>query len=522
MDRIVHTYLLFDRFALDLTRGCLRAGDRDIELRRKVFEVLRHLAENAGRLVPKQELIDAVWPTVAVGDESLVQCIRELRNKLGDDDHRLIKLVPRRGYLLNATLKVAAHASEDSLLTEAPALALPDRPSVAVLRFANVNGDPEQEHVAEGLAEDIITSLSRCDSLSVTARNSKFAYRGEAVDVRRIGRELGVHYVLEGCIRRTDDYLRVSVRLVETTAGVLVWADRFDGSACEVLKLQDRITECVVAAVEPTLQSAELVRLKRRLAVNPDTYALLVQAQALEGEYTSEGFTHAIRCLEQAVAIDPSDARAMALAAFCYAERRQQGWSQDAEADTGEGLRHATRALEIGRHDANVLWMSAFAVRALSADSYRARELVTRSLQLNPHSIMALTTAAWGEVFLGNPPGALELLQRAQRLSPRDPKVWYMTAAAALAYFSMARYEEAARCAKRALAQNPRFAGSLRALAASLAKLGRVDDAAQVGQQLLTLDPRLTAMELRWRLRQMHGDVLNPFVNGLRIAGLPQ
>jgi tetratricopeptide (TPR) repeat protein len=212
----------------------------------------------------------------------------------------------------------------------------------------------------------------------------------------------------------------------------------------------------------------------------------------------------------------------MALAAYCFAERRQQGWSKSAEADTDEGFRLATRALDVGKDDASVLWMASIAVRVLGADSHRARELATRSLELNPNSSMALTAAGWAELFVGNPAGALELLQRAERLSPRDSKAWYVAAAAAHAHLAAGQLEEATSCAKRALAQNPRFAGTLRVLAASLAKLGRADDAAQVLQQVLKIEPGLTLTKLRRRVRQQDESVLSPYLEGLRMAGLPQ
>jgi TolB-like protein/Flp pilus assembly protein TadD len=516
----------FASFTLDLDRQSLVGASGRAELRPKSFAVLRYLVEHAGRVVGKHEMIKAVWPDVIVTDESLTRCISEVRRAIGDEDQRIIKTVSRRGYLLDAEVSAGdAPRGRDAAAGEvaaAPALPLPDHPSIAVLPFSNLSGDPEQQYFADGVVEDIITALSHCDSLFVIARNSSFTYRDRAVDVRRVGRELGVRYVLEGSVRRAGSRLRISGQLVDALSGVHIWADHFDGDASDVFELQDRITESVVAAVEPKLQAAELERLKQKPAVDLSAYDLLLRAQALEYEYTQQSLTEAIRCLEQAIAIGPSYARALALAAYCRAERRQQGWSKNPEEDTAEGFRLATRALELGRDDANVLWTTAFAVRALGADSHRSRELARRSLELNPNSALALTAAAWAEVFVGNPLEALHFLRRAERLSPRDPKAWYMAAAAALAHFALAQYEEAAGCARKALAQNPRFAGSLRALAASLAKLGRVNEASEVVRELLNIEPQLTVAKLHWRLRHMDERVLNPFLDGLRIAGLPE
>jgi tetratricopeptide (TPR) repeat protein len=212
----------------------------------------------------------------------------------------------------------------------------------------------------------------------------------------------------------------------------------------------------------------------------------------------------------------------MAFAAYCFAQRRQQGWARDMEAETGEGLRMAVRALDVGKDDANVLWMAAFAVRVLGADPHRAQELVARSLELNPNSAMALTQAGWAEVFLAKPAKALDLLRRAERLSPRDPRAWYRAAVAALAHFVAGEFEQATACARKALAQSPRFAPTLRVLAASLAKLGRTDDARQAMQDLLRLEPQLTVTMLRRRLRHMDAKARKPFLEALRVAGLPE
>src|SRR5262245_6269282 len=229
MDQTVHRLLRFDRFVLDLTRGCLRTDDRDIDLRPKTFKVLRHLAENAGRLVSKQELYEIVWPNIVVSDDSLVQCVRELRQALGDDKYCLIKTVSRRGYLLDVSVStsdipaarvslvattsapanlalpshdIAQFEDANSVKPRKPTLMLPDKTSIAVLPFANLSVDPEQEYFADGMVEDIITGLSRFRWLFVIARNSSFTYKGRAVDVKQVGRELGVRYLLEGSVRK--------------------------------------------------------------------------------------------------------------------------------------------------------------------------------------------------------------------------------------------------------------------------------------------------------------------------------
>jgi DNA-binding winged helix-turn-helix (wHTH) protein/tetratricopeptide (TPR) repeat protein len=520
---VAHTILQFDRFALDLMRGCLRADGQDIELPPKAFEVLRHLAENAGRLVPKHELHEAVWPKVVVSDDSLIQCIRELRKKLGDDQHHLIKMVPRRGYLLDATLTTTTRVSDNNVAARRQAaIGIAERPSIAVLPFTDMSDDPDHEHFAVGMAEDIITALSRCNWLSVIVRDSSSTNSGKSSDGRRIGRQPRIDYVLEGTVKRAGNRLRVTVQLVDAPSGVQIWADRFDGHSDEIFGLQDRVTESVVAAIEPRLENAELKRLKHKSIDDLDAYELVLRAHRLENEFTEENYAEAIHCLKQAMAIDPSCAPAMAMASFCYTERRSQGWSTNPEEDADEGLRLANRALEIGQHDPRVLSMGSIAVRSLAGDTQRGWELAARSLELNPNSTMALGRAAWAELFAGSPVKALELARRAQRLSPRDPKAWYTAVVAGRACFATAQYEEAARWTQRSLAQNPRYAPSLRTLAASLARLGRMDDAAQVIQRLLKEDPHLTVTEQRRLWKHMHESVSNPLLEALRMASLPR
>jgi TolB-like protein/class 3 adenylate cyclase len=401
-------------------------------------------------------------------------------------------------------------------------LTLPDKPSIAVLAFTNMSGDPEQEYFADGIAEDIITALSRCNALFVIARNSSFTFKGKTIHVRQVGRELGVRYVLEGSVRRSGFRLRVTGQLIEAESGNHIWADHFDGDMSGVFDFQDRITESVVAAIEPNLQLAEIERLKRKPATNLDAYDLLLRAQQLEYKFTEESIADAIRFLEQALVIDPDYAQAMALAACCYAERRQQGWAKDLALEAAEGMRLAMRAVELGKDDANVLWMAAYAARQLAMDGQLAKELAYRSLLLNPNSAIALAITGWIEAILANPAKALEHLHRANRLSPRDPKGWFITTGLGMSHFFAGQFDEAAAWCKKALAQNPRFALAFRILAASLAKLGQRDRAKEAVRELLKIEPQLTISSLRARTLAMEESVWIMFSEGLRLAGLPE
>jgi TolB-like protein/class 3 adenylate cyclase len=428
---------------------------------------------------------------------------------------------PMRAWRVRCGVSVSSTSVRPSTDTAQP-LALPDRPSIAVLPFINMSGDPDQAYFADGMAEEIITSLSRCGWLFVISRNSSFTYRGKTVDVRQVGRELGVRYVLEGSVRRAGTRLRILGQLADATSGMQIWADRFDGNADDVFELQDRITESVVGAIEPKLQLAEIERLRHKQAPDLDAYDLLLRAQALEYEYTEESLARALGQLERALKIDPLYAPAMALAAYCHAVRHHQGWSNDPQRDAVHGLGLAVRALELAKDDPNVLWMGAFSVRMLGGDPYRARKLLKHSIHLNPNSAIALTTAAGTEVVLGNAEEALILLQRAHRLSPRDPRAWYMAATDSLAYFVAGQYEAAAKAAGNALAQNPRYTSLLRITAASLAKLGRTEEAARAISRALDVEPTLTLSTLRTRLKFMDARVWNDYADGLRRASLPE
>ena len=406
--------------------------------------------------------------------------------------------------------------------TPAIALALPDKPSIAVLPFTNMSGDPEQEYFADGMAEEIITALSRCHSLFVIARNSSFVYKGKSVDVRQIGRELGVRYVLEGSVRRGGERLRFTGQLIDATSGAHIWADRFEGETSDVFALQDRFSESVVATIEPRLQLAEIERLKSRPAGNLNAYDLLLRAQQSIYDWTAESVEAAMRSLEQALAIDPNYAPALATLANCYAMRRFQGWGKDYKAEAVEGLRLAARAVEFGKDDGEVLWRAAYAMWHVGMDAQRACELIYRALQVNPNSSIALTIAGWIEVSSGNPAKALELLHRAQRLSPRDPRGWTITGGMAYAHYQQDEFEEAVAWAQKAVADNPRFAGALWFLAAALAKLGESDRAAAAMAEVLKIEPQLTLSRLRARSMHTREDVWLKTAEGLRLAGMPE
>src|SRR5258708_18591729 len=305
--------LRFEAFALDLERLCLHGPSGQTDLRRKSFEVLRYLVEHTGRVVTKEELIRAVWPHVTIGDESLTQCISEVRRALGEQSHRIIKTVPRRGYLFNVPISRSGtiegqNPNDAKSPVEALSLALPlpDRASIAILPFTNLSPDPDQDYFADGMVEDIITALSRFKALFVIARNSSFAYKGRAVDVKQVGRELGVRYVLEGSVRKAPNRVRITGQLVDTATGAHLWAERFDGGLSDVFDLQDQVTESVVVAIAPAVVKAEIERANRKPTESLDAYALYLRGVAKFYQYGSrQANAEASRLFNRAIQLDP-------------------------------------------------------------------------------------------------------------------------------------------------------------------------------------------------------------------------
>ena len=525
----------FNDFVLDTNRRELRRGPGLVAVEPQVFDLLEFLIRARERVVSRDDLLAAVWKGRLVSEATLSSRVNSARAAIGDngEDQRLIRTLPRKGVRFVGAVQEepdpkpsrspAEPALETVLESVKPRMADPQGPSIAVLPFTNMSGDPEQDYFADGMAEEIITALSRCSGLFVIARNSSFTYKGKAVDIRQVGRELGVGYVLEGSVRRGGERLRISGQLIDATSGGHLWADRFDGDLSDVFDLQDRITESVVAAIEPTLQLAEIERRKHTRPNKLDAYDLLLRAYGLEYEFTAESMAAALDCLDQAVAIDPTYAPAMAAAAYCHAQRHFQGWVSPDDTHRAEGLRLAWRAVELAPNDAQVLWMAAFAVWNMAQEDREAAcELFGRSLMINPNSAMALTLFGWIETMRGHLSKGREMIERARRLSPCDRRGWLMSGAMALAAIIDGNYPEAVTWAEKALVQNRRFAVALRALAVALVKIGQRERAAQVVQELLRIEPDLTISGFLTRIPVPLESMARTYAEALRAAGLPE
>jgi TolB-like protein/class 3 adenylate cyclase/Tfp pilus assembly protein PilF len=364
---------------------------------------------------------------------------------------------------------------------------LPDKPSIAVLPFENLSGDPEQEYFADGIVEEIITALSRFHGLFVIARNSSFTYKGRAVDVKQVGRELGVRYVLEGSVRKAGNRVRITGQLIDTSTGAHLWADRFDGGLEDIFDLQDQVTANVVGAIAPKLEKAEIERAKRKPTENLDAYDYLLRGMAIIHQWNRETNNESLRLFYRAIELDPDFASAYGMAARCYLIRKGSGWMIDRAQETAEAVRLARRAAELGWDDAVALCGAGLPLAWGGGELDDGAALIDRALQLNPNLAMAWLFSGWVKVWLGEPEVAIEHLARAMRLSPNDPNVFNMQAATALAHLFAGRYAEASSWAEAAAREKPNHLIATSVVAASGALAGRLSEAEKAPQGTLEI-----------------------------------
>ncbi|SHH58560.1 adenylate/guanylate cyclase domain-containing protein [Bradyrhizobium erythrophlei] len=453
---------------------------------------------------------------------------RQVRGKVeivfDDMGPQLLKNIaePMQSWRVRLSGQTSSAVKSGSVVSHPQPLSLPDKPSIAVLPFQNMSGDPEQEYFADGMVEDIITALSRFKSLFVIARNSSFCYKGKTVDIKQVGRELGVRYVLEGSVRKSGNRVRITGQLIDAPTGGHLWADRFDGGLKDIFDLQDQVTTRVVGIIEPTVEQAEVRRATRKSTINLDAYDYFIRGMARIYTSTKEGIEDAIQDYSKAIEIDPNFAAPYGWSTIAYTRRKQGLWMSDPSAEISEGIRLARKAIELGRDDAFALGAGGFGLAFLAGELDAALALTDRALVLNPNLANGWHASGWIRSYIGDPDTAIEHLAKAMRLSPLDfqmPQFWMATA---LATRCAGRFEESASWAAKVLQEAPDFVAGLTNYAVSSALADRIEEAQAAMSRALRIDPkiRLSSMPILTVLRR--AEDRNNYCQGARLAGMPE
>jgi TolB-like protein len=517
---------LFEEFALDTDRRELHRGADAVAIAPQVFDLLDYLIRNRERVVSKDDLITAIWSGRVVSDAALTTRLNIARGVIGDtgSEQRLIKTLPRKGFRFVGPVLEAQEPAAPAVVDAEPskaALTLPDKPSIAVLPFQNMSGDPEQEYFADGMAEDILTGLSRHRWLFVIARNSSFTYKGRAVDVRQVGRELGVRYVLEGSVRRAGSRVRFTAQLVDTATGNHVWGEKYDGEAEDLFDLQDRITEAVVGILEPTIQLAEIERTRRKRPENLGAYDYYLRALALTDAFTRDAVQAMLNNSLQAIALDPTFAPAYALAARTYIQTYSQGWTVDESRECAEALDLVERGLRADRLEPVMLGTAGHCFAWFANDFAKGIAYIDEALSVNPNHAHAYLQSGVVRVRAGDTEVAIRHLNHARRLSPRDSRGYAIFQALALAHHRGGNLDMACDWASRAVQHNPNYLPGWTVLASSTALMGKDAEAKAAVEALLKLDPRFSIGKLVRRYPVAVRDRFETYYEGLRRAGVP-
>ena len=487
---------VFDNHVLDADRRELHRGSATIAVEPQVFDLLLHLVQNRNRVVSKDDLIASVWRGRIVSDSTLASRINAARRAIGDngDAQRLIRTVSRRGIRFVGSVD----ARSDAPAVRMAPIVRTERPAIAVLPFTNANSEPEQDYFADGIAEDLITELSRLRWFLVIARNSSFTYKGKPVPMKQIGEELGVGYLVEGSVRKSGERVRITAQLNEVATGKQLWAERYDRQLADVFAIQDEITEAVVAAIEPRVYANESFRAQRKAPESLDAWDLVMRALPHYWRVTREDHQLARQLLERAIAVDPNYAQALAVFAVTIMFGAHMGWEDPAVAvavaepaaagavradgeDPWAHLALATIHLRYGRFD----------------ETLAAFEM---ALSLNPNFSLAL--GYYGLVLsgVGRWQEGADAARRALRLSPRDPFSSIFNGVVAYAEFVGRNYQEAVRLAREGVRQRPEFVGGYRILTAAAAMAGDTELARSALQELRRTQPNIS---LAWVESQM-------------------
>jgi TolB-like protein len=518
----------FEDFALDSDRRELARGAETVALGPQVFDLLLHLMQNREHVVTKDNLIDVVWGGRIISESTLTSHINAVRKAIGDtgEEQRLLRTIARKGYRFVGDVREtdASDRADPAKPTEslAPELTLPDRPSIAVLPFLNLSGDPEQDYFVDGVVDDIISALSRMRWLFVIARNSSFTYKGRAVDVKQVGRELGVRYVLEGSVRKAANRVRITGQLVDANTGTTLWSERFESALDDLFELQDQMAVNVVGALAPRLESAEIERARHKPTESLDAYDYYLRGMWKFRQVSRSAIDEALPMFYEAIQRDPDFASAYAMAAWCHSWRKLSRWATDLERVVAEGTRLARRAVQLGQNDAVALAASAHALAHLVRDLDGSIALLERALVLDPNLAAGWYVDGFMRIWRGEPDDAIERIAHGMRLSPLGPDMHRMQVGTAMAHLLAGRTEDALSWAEKASRHKSDHAFPISIFAAIYARAGRGNEARLAIQHLRQLDPELRLSHLHEWLPFQRPQDFKSFTDALREAGLPE
>jgi adenylate cyclase len=516
---------LFEEYAFDTDRRELHRGADVVSIAPQVFDLLDYLIRNRERVVSKDDLINAIWNGRIVSDAALTTRLNAVRSALGDsgEEQRLIKTLPRKGFRFVGPVREASRSTDPVVFDNRPgppksALVLPEKPSIAVLPFQNLSGDPEQEYFADGMVEDIIAALARFKSLFVIARNSSFTYKGKAVDIRTVGRELGVHYVLEGSVRKAGMRVRIAAQLIEAATDRHLWADHFDGAVEDVFGLQDQVAIGVVGLIAPKLEQAEIERSRRKPPDQLDSYDFYLRGMALATKRRT--LPEARELFRRAFERDPEYGAAYAMSAWTLvAEQVTSGIPLTAEMRT-DAIRLAHLGARLANADAFTLARCGHALTYFEHEYDRGLSMVEQAVALNPNLAVAWYSRGWVALLCGDAERAIESFDRMIRLDPLDPQRISAWLGTSWALFCLKRFEEGCASAAKAI-QVSADANTLGAYIANTVCAGRTVEAREAVGQLLKLQPDFRASYGREALPARSPDVREQIATAYRAAGLP-
>ena len=456
---------------------------------------------------------------VCISDDTYRQIRDRVDSAFDDKGETALKNIARP---VRVFALAGAKQTATKVIESAPQLTLPDKPSIAVLAFQNMSGDPEQEYFADGMVEDIITALSRFNSLFVIARNSSFAYKGKAVDIKQVGRELGVRYVLEGSVRKAGLKVRITGQLIDTLTGSHLWADRFDGQLEDIFELQDQVTAGVVGQLFTQVQLAESDRANRKPTANLQAHDYYWRGVSSIWQWTKTSNEAAGAYFKKAIELDHSYAAAHAFAGHVYALRKQSRWMTNPEHEIAEAIRHARLAIELGQNDELALCFGGFDLAYVAGELELGAACIERGLSMNINFAWGWGRSGWTQMYLGEHQTALNHLRKAERLSPRDPTSMQAKMAMSYAHFFQGAYGEASELAEAISRESPGFQPALRVAAMSCALGGDRISALQYTKKALALDPTARVATLMAGMPLRRSEDLDRWKVGLIEAGFPE